>query len=82
MAVDQLTGKQQAFIIYYLSNGFNGFKAAQAGGYKGSDETLRSVAKENLTKPHIRAVIDEHMKQIAMNADEVIARLAYMGRGT
>ena len=53
-----LTHKQQLFVSHYLANSGNGVQAARDSGYKGTDETLRSVAKENLTKPHIRAEIE------------------------
>ena len=46
----KLTVKQKRFVGLY--NG-NGVQAAREAGYKGSDNTLASVAKENLRKPHI-----------------------------
>lgn len=49
-----LSLKQQKFIDAYLgaANG-NGTKAAQLAGYRGSPQTLKAVASENLTKPDI-----------------------------
>lgn len=72
---------QRAFIEQYLANGFNGFRAAKAAGYKGSDDTLRSVASENLAKPNIAAAIEQRIKSMAMSADEALARLSAMARG-
>jgi phage terminase small subunit len=77
----KLTGKQQAFINAYFANGFVGWRAAQAAGYKGDDTTLRVVASENLAKPYIRSAIDARWKRLAMPADEVIGRLTEIARG-
>lgn len=63
-----LTSKQQRFVHAYLSNGGNGRAAAAEAGYKGSDQTLRSVASENLAKPNIRAAIDRAWKHGAEDA--------------
>ena len=54
------TAKQRAFIRWYCSAdvNMNGTEAARRAGYKGSNGTLRAVAHENLTKPHIRNEID------------------------
>jgi len=60
----RLTVKQELFISHYLANGGNGTAAAREAGYKGSDETLRSTAKENLTKPHIKAEIEEAQNKL------------------
>jgi len=75
-----LTTKQQLFIEAYLSNGFNGVEAARAAGYRGSYATLRVIAAENLTKPNIKARIDERLTEAAMPANEVLARLAEIAR--
>lgn len=60
-----LSPKQRAFVSAYIgsANG-NGREAARVAGYQGSDATLRSVAYENLTKPDIRAAIDEHLAEV------------------
>lgn len=49
-----LTPKQQAFVEAYDGNGT---AAARAAGYKGSEQTLASVAYENLRKPDVVAAI-------------------------
>lgn len=54
-----LTAKQQAFVDAYAGNGT---EAARIAGYKGSDNTLAQVARENLTKPHIKKAIQERDK--------------------
>lgn len=80
-ALDELKGKQKAFVLAYLSNGFNGTRAAKTAKYKGTDATLAVVASENLRKPKIKAAIDEMMKEQTMAATEVLARLTMMARG-
>lgn len=73
------TAMQRAFIDYYVIEK-NGAKAARLAGYKGSNVTLASVAYENLRKPHIRAEIDRRFRELAMGADEVLARLGDIAR--
>lgn len=55
-----LTPKQLKFIAFYAGNGTD---AARKAGYAGDDEVLRSVAYENLTKPHIREAIRKRTDQ-------------------
>ncbi len=50
----QLTLKQQRFVDFYDGNGV---AAARKAGYKGNDDTLGHVAKDNLIKPQIHAAI-------------------------
>jgi phage terminase small subunit len=52
--MDELTDKQKKFVAVYEGNAT---EAARLAGYKGSDETLRQVGSENLTKPHILSLI-------------------------
>lgn len=80
MASD-MTDKQKAFVAAYLSNGFNGTRAAQAAGYKGDDNTLAAIASENLRKPKIRQAIDSQMNQLGMSVHEVLGRLSEHARG-
>lgn len=54
----KLTPKQQLFVSEFLKTG-NATEAARKAGYKGNAETLRSIGKENLTKPPIKRAIDE-----------------------
>lgn len=58
----KLTPKQDAFIKEYILNGGNGLQAAKKAGYKGNDETLATVAKENIRKPHLKEALEEHQK--------------------
>lgn len=54
----KLTPKQQLFVSEFLKTG-NATEAARRAGYNGNEETLRSIGKENLTKPLIKRAIDE-----------------------
>lgn len=75
-----LTFKQRAFVEAYLANGFNGTEAARTAGYKGNDNVLAVVAYENIRKPKIAALIQERMNEMAMPANEAMARLSMSAR--
>lgn len=74
-----LTYKQQLFIEHYLTC-LNAAEAARRAGY--STKSARVIGCENLTKPDIKAEIDERLKEAAMGADEVLRRLADQARAT
>ena len=57
----RLTAKQKKFVDSYIADS-NATKAALEAGY--SKRTARFVGAENLTKPNIKAAIDERMKRI------------------
>lgn len=56
----ELTLKQRRFVEAY--NG-NGVEAAKKAGYRGTDNTLAQVARENLRKPHILELIESREKE-------------------
>ena len=76
-----LTPKQEQFCLFYIKYK-NATKAAKLAGY--SESTARVIGAENLLKPDIRNRIAE--LTIEMNqrhyidADEVIKRLAWLGK--
>jgi phage terminase small subunit len=78
--VTDLTNKQKAFIEEYLKD-FNATRAAERAGYQGNDATLGAVGYENLRKPQLAERISQRLQEIAMSADEVLARLADQARG-
>jgi phage terminase small subunit len=80
-AMGGLTGKQQAFINAYLSNGFNATEAAREAGYEGNDITLASVGYENLRKPQIDAEVKARFNEATMSANEVLYRLSEIASG-
>ena len=57
----KLTTKQDAFVKAYLLNGGNATQAAIDAGYK--EDSARFVGSENLTKPNIKAIINEHQEK-------------------
>lgn len=59
-ATKSLTLKQRRFVEFYCGAAKgNATEAARQAGYKGSDNTLRAVGAENLSKPSIQAAIKE-----------------------
>lgn len=75
-----LTPKQAAFVDAYLDS-FNLTKAAKVAGYQGDDKSLASIGWENFRKLEISEAIKQRLSEKAMSADEVLARLADIGRG-
>lgn len=74
-----LTNKQRLFVEHYLTC-LNAAEAARRSGY--SAKSAYAIGSENLTKPEIKAAIDERLQEAAMSADEVLRRLADHARGT
>ena len=72
-----LTPKQERFVQEYLID-LNATQAAIRAGY--SERTAEVIGHENLSKPQIRAVIDEALaeraEKTAINAQWVLERLA------
>lgn len=66
-----LTTKQKLFVEAYLAEP-NATKAARKAGYKGSNDTLASVGKENLRKPQIARLLEERVQKAVITADEVL----------
>ncbi len=71
------TDKQRLFVEHYLRT-WNASEAARQAGYKGS---FRQIGSENLSKPAIRAQIEERLAQAVMGANEALARLTEQARG-
>lgn len=76
-----LTTKQKLFVEAYLANP-NATEAARRAGYKGNDKTLAVVGAENLAKPYIRELVDKRVTAAAMSADEVLAELSKIAKGS
>jgi len=60
----KMTAKQQAFCEAYVSNGFNGTKAAITAGY--SENSAQEIGSENLCKP----IIAEYIAKFKESATE------------
>ncbi|GAE89514.1 terminase small subunit [Acetivibrio straminisolvens] len=73
----KLTDKQQRFIEEYLID-LNATQAAIRAGY--SPKTAKEIGSENLSKPNIRARIEQAMaersKRTGINQDRVLRELA------
>ena len=81
MTADVLTARQRAFVEAYLGRAhFNATAAAKLAGY--SDKTAYSIGSENLKKPDIACAIRERLAEAAMGADEVLAQIADIARGS
>lgn len=77
----ELTDKQRNFVEEYLVC-WNATQAAKNAGYAGTQSTLRVVGHELIHHPDVRAVIEARLSEKAMIADEVIARIADVARGS
>lgn len=77
-----LTAKQQRFCDEYLID-LNATQAAIRAGY--SEKTARIIAAENLTKPNIKAYIQQRMaekeKELIADQNEVLKYLTAVMRG-
>ena len=82
MAKKKMTLKQQRFADEYIRLG-EATKAALNAGY--SSKTARSIGQENLTKPDIKAYIDERLAELQSKAvadqQEVMEYLTSVMRG-
>lgn len=82
MAKKKMTLKQQRFADEYIRLG-DATKAARNASY--SDKTARFVGAENLTKPNIKAYIDERLAELQSEAvadqQEVMEYLTSVMRG-
>jgi len=76
-----LTEKEQIFVERYLTH-WNGARAAREAGYSFDNASNASrAAMELRNKPYIKNAIDERIRNICMDANEALGRLAAMARG-
>jgi len=71
------TNKQKAFIEHYLTC-WNATQAALEAGY--SERSAGSIGNENLQKPEIRQMIEARLRDLQIQADEVLVRLSQQAR--
>ncbi|GAF84172.1 unnamed protein product [marine sediment metagenome] len=71
-----MTNKQRLFVEYYLQC-WNATKAAERAGYR----VPKQEGSRLLSYDAIKEKIAERLAEIAMDADEVLARLADQARG-
>lgn len=70
----QMSDQQRAFVDAYLSNGFNGRRAAIDAGY--SEACAYQQSSRLLKYADIRRVVDLHAESATITAKQVIARLS------
>jgi len=72
-----LTMKQRLFVEAYFACNYNATEAARQAGYNG--QNLNRVGSELLTKPHVKAAIEElankKIREISLNEEYVIRKL-------
>ena len=79
-SLGHLTPKQRRFVEEYTGpNLGNATRSAIAAGY--SENAAHAIGHENLRKPEIEKAVEDRLDERAMEANEVLARLADMGRG-
>ena len=78
----KLTPKQKAFCDYYIETG-NATEAAIKAGY--SKKTAKVIGNENLSKPYLKAYIEERLKELCdkriAKGEEVLQYLTKVMRG-
>ena len=78
----RMTEKQKRFCDFYIETG-NAKEAAIRAGY--SEKTAKQIGQENLTKPDLRACIDERLAELknerTADAQEVLEYLTAVMRG-
>ena len=83
MMKHKMTAKQQKFVDQYIKFG-NAKQAALEAGY--SPKTAKQMGVENLSKPYLKAAIDERMKAMEddtiAKATEVLEYFTTVLRGT
>jgi phage terminase small subunit len=77
MTTQKLTRKQKAFCDNYITNGYNGAKAARDAGY--SKKCDHEIAAQNLAKVSIKEYVDNAMKTAeethGLKMEEIFAAL-------
>ena len=77
-----LTAKQRKFADEYIKSG-NAKQAAIKAGY--SPKTAKVIGNENLTKPYLKAYIDERLEELSNSkiatAEEILEYLTSVVRG-
>jgi phage terminase small subunit len=79
-----LTGLQKAWFIEYMQNGYNATQAARDAGYqaKESGSSFRVIGHNNRHHDKISRLIADAFAAQAMSAEEALARVATIARGS
>jgi len=76
--MEELSPKEQAFVLAYLTNNYCASKAAVSAGY--SERSKYDIGHELLRKPKIKAYIDTYLKNESIEKLELIKRLSDVAR--
>lgn len=80
--MSKLTPKQFLFCEFLIQTS-NGTLSSRLAEYKGKSDNIHAVnASRLLRNPKIRAYLKERYAEVAMDSDEVLARLAKMARAS
>ena len=64
-----LTDRQERFVVEFLATA-NGAEAARRAGY--SEHTAKEIASENLTKPNVKAAIDQKRNELMSDTEDKV----------
>jgi hypothetical protein len=79
---ERLTDKQRRFVLAYIGPAnCNGAEAARIAGYNGRSRQAAWDLLNGRTKQDIRAAINELLREQALGAEEILARLSVQARG-
>lgn len=73
---DKLSIQQRTFVQHYLTNNWNGTRAAIAAGY--SKKSAASASSYLLNNPNVKEEIAEALRKSHLSSEKVLARLAEM----
>jgi len=82
VAVEVPTDKEALWVEQYFICGLNATEAALAVYGTTDREVASSIGSENLRKPLLRDRINARLDEFHMGANEVLARMAFMARGS
>jgi len=68
----KLSKRENLFIANYISNNFNGYRAAIASGY--SERSAHVIASRMLKKDKVSAAIQAHIDDVLHNQKQLLAR--------
>ena len=82
MEITRLTLKQQKFVDEYINNGGNGSKAVISAGYNATTEnSIRSIASENLHRRLIGQAIELNSEEVEDEEEEEVEEKSRGGGG-
>lgn len=68
--------RRKAFVLEYVTNGFNGTEAAKAAGYRGKSAGQKLLGEPDV-QAMIREVLDKQLSKQELKAEDVLEQLLY-----